>query len=151
VRWRYDIDIVTTDFLKLKHHPSQFIDLSFGPHAMLAYFPVLTEHTPQIAVGNKDGPRATSPHKWPFFTEMRMKGRNNKCYARGLAEPAHSFKTIHTALSWTEPATLRNGPQLLCSPPQFTCSMQFQISGFKARAYMPRFFNYSRWFTGSRF
>jgi hypothetical protein len=64
---------VTADLLQPEHHPGQFIGTSFSAPAELAYFPILTEYTPQIAVGQKDRPGAAFSNQWSFFAKMRMR------------------------------------------------------------------------------
>jgi hypothetical protein len=61
-----------------------------------------------------------------------------------MAESAHSFKTVDTASSRTKLTTFHNGPELFCSPFQFTCSVKLQIGRLRTRARTTRSLDWSR-------
>jgi hypothetical protein len=66
------IDVVTADFLEIKHDVSQIVIADFFAPAFVGYGPVLAEHASQIAVGKKDGARAILTDQGFFFAKVGM-------------------------------------------------------------------------------
>ena len=74
--WCYQVDIVAAYPLKVEHHVCQFFIADFVASPFMGYRPILAEHTAETAVGKKYGTRTTLPHKWQFFTKMRVMAVN---------------------------------------------------------------------------
>ena len=71
VTGRNEIDVVTTLRLQLEHHRRQLLCGNLLTDALLADFPVLAEHTAQVAPAEKDGARAPPAAQRILFTVVR--------------------------------------------------------------------------------
>ncbi len=69
--------------------------------------PVLAEDTPEIAIGEEDGPGPVSTHQRDFLAKMRMSPKDDGSQ-RTPAEPLLTLFPVHPALPGTEVAILED-------------------------------------------
>ena len=88
------------DFLEVEHHAGQPVRADFLPDAHVAYRIILAEHTPEVAMGEENGPAAVVPADGGLFPVMEVVARNHGVYTR-LAEPDFPARPVDTATART--------------------------------------------------
>jgi hypothetical protein len=81
---------MATELLQIEHHLSQVLVLEFATLSLVGYGPVLTEHTAEIAVGEKDSAGTVLTYQGYLFAEMRL-GKINYNFPRGPTKTVLTF------------------------------------------------------------
>jgi len=99
------VDVMTTDLLKVNHHIRQVLITDFLSLSFMSDRPVLAEDTAEIAIGEEDGARSMLPHQRYLLAEMGLSDINYNS-GRGSTEPLFAISAINPALSGAQPAFL---------------------------------------------
>jgi hypothetical protein len=94
---RDKIDIMTTLRLEAQHNCGQILYFNLFSFPTMADFPILTENTKEIAVAEKDSPRAMLPDQRVFFTEVGSKTGDSR-FVTHTAKTNFPVAAIHMAL-----------------------------------------------------
>jgi hypothetical protein len=87
--------------LQLQHHGGQGVSFYLPPFTPVADFPVLTEKTIQVAVGEEDGPGTKIAYKLRFLSEMGMAAVEHGV-GRGTAVPQFILKAVDVTFPGTK-------------------------------------------------
>jgi hypothetical protein len=98
-----EVDVVATYLLESHHDPSHIREGNAFPTSKMADVIILAEDAPEIAVGEKDGPRTVMTDQGRFLTKVG-KGARHRKIRPSLADPNLSIQAIDPTASWAEPA-----------------------------------------------
>jgi hypothetical protein len=124
----YKVDIMAANLLEFEHHLRQFLVFTFLSSPFMGDWPVLTEDTSKVTVGEEDGTGPMLTHQWYFFTKMRM-GAENDNLEWSPAEPSVTSFPIDPTTPGTEVTILKERVSLLNPLFKFTLSLQLFIGG----------------------
>lgn len=94
-----EIDVMAATGLQGQHHISQVVWGYQLAMTQMTNVVILTKKAPQVAMGKKNGSRATTSHQGRFFPEMRAEAGYHRLSA-GLAKTSFTGQSIHLASAW---------------------------------------------------
>ncbi|MFO7605651.1 MAG: hypothetical protein R6W72_05065 [Desulfurivibrionaceae bacterium] len=113
------------------HHPGQLRGGRLVARAEVAELIVLAEDAAEVAVAEKDGPRAGPADQNRFFPEVRGKARN-PCQPPGPADPFPVGQPVDPAVTGAEPAIFQTGQGPGNPVAKLFRFVKFQVGGGEA-------------------
>jgi hypothetical protein len=96
-----EVDVVATYLLESHHDPSHVREGNAFPTPKMADVIILAENAPEIAVGEKDGPRTMMSDQGGFLAKMGKGARDHEIRP-SLADPNLPIQAIDPTPPWAE-------------------------------------------------